>query len=93
MDFRLHVLETVTDSFSDEKKVGSGGYGAVYKVHTLLHLRIKVVSCYLTVEIPHTDQSHRSRRIHTHEKLLPMAPAVPLIFLFIFFSTFHNIQC
>uniref|UniRef100_A0A0A8ZAT5 Protein kinase domain-containing protein n=1 Tax=Arundo donax TaxID=35708 RepID=A0A0A8ZAT5_ARUDO len=31
MDIELHVLETITNKFSDEQKVGSGGYGDVYK--------------------------------------------------------------
>ncbi|XP_066356160.1 cysteine-rich receptor-like protein kinase 44 isoform X2 [Miscanthus floridulus] len=31
MDFKLHDLETITSNFSDEQKVGSGGYGNVYK--------------------------------------------------------------
>ncbi|XBI96099.1 hypothetical protein VPH35_032426 [Triticum aestivum] len=31
MDIRLQVLETITDNFSDQKKVGSGWYGDVYK--------------------------------------------------------------
>ncbi|CAM0958786.1 unnamed protein product [Alopecurus aequalis] len=30
-DLTLHVLETITSQFSDEHKVGSGGYGEVYR--------------------------------------------------------------
>nr|XP_051199608.1 cysteine-rich receptor-like protein kinase 26 [Lolium perenne] len=31
MDIKLHVLEEITDNFSDELKIGSGGYGNVYR--------------------------------------------------------------
>ncbi|WVZ96314.1 hypothetical protein U9M48_041969 [Paspalum notatum var. saurae] len=31
MDFKLHLLETITNNFSDEQKVGSGGYADVYR--------------------------------------------------------------
>jgi hypothetical protein len=36
MDIEFHLLETITDKFSDEQKVGSGGYGDVYKVWLIL---------------------------------------------------------
>jgi interleukin-1 receptor-associated kinase 1 len=32
MDFRLHLLEAITDNFSEQRKVGTGGYATVYKV-------------------------------------------------------------
>ena len=32
MDIRLHVLEKITNNFSSDFKIGSGGYGDVYKV-------------------------------------------------------------
>ncbi|WVZ50796.1 hypothetical protein U9M48_002019 [Paspalum notatum var. saurae] len=31
MDFKFHVLETITNNFSEDRKVGSGGYGDVYR--------------------------------------------------------------
>jgi len=31
MDIKLHDLETITNNFSEEHKVGSGGYGDVYR--------------------------------------------------------------
>lgn len=31
MDLELRVLETITNNFSEEQKVGSGMYGDVYK--------------------------------------------------------------
>ncbi|WVZ96313.1 hypothetical protein U9M48_041968 [Paspalum notatum var. saurae] len=31
MDFKLHLLETITNNFSDEHKVASGGYADVYR--------------------------------------------------------------
>ncbi|VAI93126.1 receptor-like serine/threonine-protein kinase SD1-7 [Triticum dicoccoides] len=31
MDFKLSVLETITNNFSEDRKVGSGGYGDVYR--------------------------------------------------------------
>jgi len=31
MDFRLHLIEHITNNFSDYQKVGSGAYGDVYK--------------------------------------------------------------
>jgi len=31
MDFKLSVLETITNNFSEDYKVGSGGYGDVYR--------------------------------------------------------------
>ncbi|KAM3373273.1 hypothetical protein ACQJBY_019961 [Aegilops geniculata] len=30
-DFTLHLIESITDKFSDDRIVGSGGYGDVYK--------------------------------------------------------------
>lgn len=36
MDFKLHVLESITNNFSEESKVGSGAYGNVYKVCLLI---------------------------------------------------------
>lgn len=35
-DLTFTKLEEVTKSFSDEYKVGCGGYGEVYKVRSLL---------------------------------------------------------
>jgi len=32
MDIKLHDLEIITNNFSEEHKVGSGGYGDVYRV-------------------------------------------------------------
>jgi hypothetical protein len=31
-EFTLEFLEQITDNFSEEKIIGSGGYGIVYKV-------------------------------------------------------------
>ncbi|KAF7005729.1 hypothetical protein CFC21_020833 [Triticum aestivum] len=31
MDFKLHVIEAITDKFGEDRKVGSGGYGDVYR--------------------------------------------------------------
>uniref|UniRef100_A0A453A9I8 Protein kinase domain-containing protein n=1 Tax=Aegilops tauschii subsp. strangulata TaxID=200361 RepID=A0A453A9I8_AEGTS len=31
MDLQLHLIETITNDFSEDQKVGSGGYGEVYK--------------------------------------------------------------
>lgn len=31
-DFKLHLIESITDNFADDRIVGSGGYGDVYKV-------------------------------------------------------------
>ena len=36
MDFKLHVLEDITDNFSEKYRVGSGGYGDVYRVRVLI---------------------------------------------------------
>lgn len=33
MEFRLHLIETITNNFAEEKKIGSAAYGAVYKVY------------------------------------------------------------
>jgi hypothetical protein len=32
MDLKLNDIETITNNFSENLKVGSGGYGDVYKV-------------------------------------------------------------
>lgn len=31
-DLKLQLLEEITNNFSDKHKVGSGGYGNVYRV-------------------------------------------------------------
>ena len=33
--YALGEIETATDSFSDNNKIGEGGFGKVYKVETL----------------------------------------------------------
>jgi len=41
-DFKLHLIETITDNFADVRKVGSGGYGVVYKaVHDGKEIAVK----------------------------------------------------
>lgn len=32
MDIELDLLEKITNKFSEDRKVGSGGYGNVYRV-------------------------------------------------------------
>jgi hypothetical protein len=32
----LHLLEEITNEFSDERKVGEGAYGTVYRVRAYL---------------------------------------------------------
>jgi hypothetical protein len=32
MDLKFHLIENITNDFSEDQKVGSGGYGDVYKV-------------------------------------------------------------
>ena len=35
LQFDFGAIEAATKMFSDENKIGQGGYGAVYKVHIL----------------------------------------------------------
>lgn len=32
MDFELHLIKSITNNFSKNQEVGSGAYGAVYRV-------------------------------------------------------------
>lgn len=32
MEFTFHLIEEITNKFSDKQKIGEGGYGKVYKV-------------------------------------------------------------
>ncbi|CAM0878321.1 unnamed protein product [Alopecurus aequalis] len=44
MDFKLHLLEEITNNFSKELKVGSGGYGDVYRaVHDGKQIAVKKI--------------------------------------------------
>jgi len=33
--FKLDLIETITGDFADERMVGSGGFGVVYRVRTI----------------------------------------------------------
>ena len=35
---QLHLLKTITEDFSKKLKIGSGGYGEVYKVGMVTHI-------------------------------------------------------
>jgi hypothetical protein len=35
-DLTFKLLEVITDNFSEEHKIGKGGYGEVYKVSLML---------------------------------------------------------
>lgn len=39
MELTLELLENITNSFSEEHKIGYGGYGIVYKVHLTVVFR------------------------------------------------------
>lgn len=42
MEFTFHLIEEITNKFSDKQKIGEGGYGKVYKgVHNGKEIAVK----------------------------------------------------
>ena len=41
---KLHLLKSITEDFSEKMKIGSGGYGAVYKVPIVNHIMFVVIT-------------------------------------------------
>jgi len=43
MNFDFGYIKSITDNFSEERKVGSGGYGDVYRVEMANHYTSSLV--------------------------------------------------
>ena len=47
LQFDLVTIETATDKFSDDNKIGKGGFGIVYKVGIWLYIHIYIIYIYI----------------------------------------------
>ena len=50
MDFELHEIEAITNNFAEEQKVGSGGYGDVYRVWLTNHFIFCAFLTFITIK-------------------------------------------
>lgn len=44
--FAMDEIETATDNFSDDNKIGEGGFGVVYKVEIKIMLKVNLTSVH-----------------------------------------------
>lgn len=73
MDFKLHVLETITNNFSEQNKVGSGSYGAVYKgVHDGKKIAVKKLHPLQGLDDKDFDNEFRNLSKVHHENVVQL---------------------
>ncbi|CAM0878797.1 unnamed protein product [Alopecurus aequalis] len=71
MDFRLHYLENITNDFEEKKKVGSGGYGTVYKaLHDGKEIAVKKLHSLVGLDDKAFDREFRNLSNVHHENVV-----------------------
>ncbi|CAM0885753.1 unnamed protein product [Alopecurus aequalis] len=71
VDIKLHVLETITDKFSDAKIIGRGGYGNVYKaVYNGMEIAIKKLHQLQGLDDKAFDNEFRNLRKIKHPNVV-----------------------
>lgn len=73
MDFKLHVLEDITDNFSEKYRVGSGGYGDVYRgLYNGKEIAVKKLHQLQGLDDKEFDNEFRNLRKVHHENVVKL---------------------
>ncbi|KAM0855049.1 hypothetical protein ACQ4PT_050006 [Festuca glaucescens] len=71
MDLRLHLIETITNNFSEDQKVGSGGFGHVYRAfHDGEEIAVKKLHPLQGLDDKEFDTEFRNLKLICHKNVV-----------------------